>query len=527
MYRAEWTCFRTGKLRTRSLRTQEKDEALQLLADLLRREKNHATDPLAEHREKPLSEHLEDFRRSLEAKNCSEKHTAKQISYVGKIVDGCDFQTVDDFDVNRVAEYLHDRRRPVPASPVSLTQVAEIVADAKQPKPSISTLKRLKPPPPAIPARRGFPARWEWSKIRQWLEGQFHCSLPRQCPVPDAPGISIHASNDYLAAIKAFSNWMVRSRRLAENPFQYLEKLNPDEERNPKHARRPASDEDFAQLLSATNEAGLFRGLSGQDRAMLYLVAASTGFRASELASLTRDSFDLNSDVPSVTVAAAYSKRRRKDQLPLCTDVAALLSDYLDELQTTRTGNVIPIADSRIVWPGTWAEKAAEMLKADLTAAGVAYQDERGRFLDFHALRHTFASNLAKAGVPPKLAQELMRHSDVNLTMGIYLHVDLPDMAAAVERLPSHDKPVSDQRATGTDSLVAGLVAVKRGDIGDSQEISHETGDQGSRSLPSGDRQHKAQHEQEVTKILPAHEKEPPMRLELMTYALRKRRSAD
>ena len=321
---------------------------------------------------------------------------------------------------------------------------------------------------------------------------------------------------------------LLLSRQNSNRLRRLKQKLNAEEELNPKHPRRPASDEDFDRLLTATMAGGSFRGLTGPDRAMLYLTAVSTGFRAAELAGLSVDSFDVTSDVPSVTVPAAYSKRRRKDRLPLRGDLATLLREYLDDVLTARNSDVIAIADKRIVWAGTWPEKAADMLKADLAAAGIPYQDERGRFLDFHALRHTFGTNLAKAGVSPKLAQELMRHSDVNLTMGIYSHVDLPDMAAAVERLPSLPGTASQShQATGTDSVVAGMVAVKTGDIGGSQEISTVTSDQSLELTDESGVRHKPKRGQEVTAFESVHKKEPPMRLELMTYALRKRRTDD
>ena len=50
---------------------------------------------------------------------------------------------------------------------------------------------------------------------------------------------------------------------------------------------------------------------------MLYLLAAETGLRSGELRSLTRASFSLDSKPATVTVAAAYSKHRRDDTLPL------------------------------------------------------------------------------------------------------------------------------------------------------------------------------------------------------------------
>ena len=128
----------------------------------------------------------------------------------------------------------------------------------------------------------------------------------------------------------------------------------------------------------------------------------------------------------------------------------------------------------------------------------------------------------------PKLAQELMRHSDINLTMKIYTHVDLPDKAAAVERLPTFPgTSPKQQRATGTDSVVAGMVAVKTGDRGSSQGLSLRTGDQKGWPSQDCDQRRNTEPEQALTKKGTVHKKEPPMRLELMTYALRKRRSAN
>jgi integrase len=43
-----------------------------------------------------------------------------------------------------------------------------------------------------------------------------------------------------------------------------------------------------------------------------------------------------------------------------------------------------------------------------------------GRKLDFHALRYTFATKLAKGVASQRLTQELMRHSDPKLTAKIY-----------------------------------------------------------------------------------------------------------
>jgi len=128
-------------------------------------------------------------------------------------------------------------------------------------------------------------------------------------------------------------------------------------------------------------------------------------------------------------VEAAYSKHRRRDVLPLRDDVVAALREYLGAGgRTSRSGRV---------WPRSWYRASARMLRIDLEAAGIPYQDEGGHVFDFHALRHQFISNLARAGVHPKAAQALARHSTITLTLDRYTHVDLPDLSSALDRLPA------------------------------------------------------------------------------------------
>ena len=57
--------------------------------------------------------------------------------------------------------------------------------------------------------------------------------------------------------------------------------------------------------------------------------------------------------------------------------------------------------------------------------------------MDVHALRHTFATLLARNCVSPSMAHKLMRHSDIRLTMNTYTHLELGDTAGAVAALPA------------------------------------------------------------------------------------------
>ena len=44
-----------------------------------------------------------------------------------------------------------------------------------------------------------------------------------------------------------------------------------------------------------------------------------------------------------------------------------------------------------------------------------------------HVCRHTYCSNMAKAGMNPKTLQYLMGHSDIGVTMNTYTHLGLED----------------------------------------------------------------------------------------------------
>ena len=92
--------------------------------------------------------------------------------------------------------------------------------------------------------------------------------------------------------------------------------------------------------------------------------------------------------------------------------------------------------------------------RKDLALAGIPFETAEGR-LDLHSLRVTFCTHLSAAGVAPRVAMELMRHSDIRLTMKVYTDPARLPLAAAVASLPALTLPPS---AKGSES--GRLVAV-------------------------------------------------------------------
>jgi site-specific recombinase XerD len=280
------------------------------------------------------------------------------------------------------------------------------------------------------------------AKLRDWLADQRSSGV-----------MGIKTSNYYLSAFKEFCTWLVRDGHTPSNPIAYLQALNA--RTDVRRQRRALSAEEFSALVNAAASGPIIQGVTGPDRAMLYILAAWTGYRRQELASLTRSSFKLNTTPAKVTVTAAYSKRRRQDVIPLHPEVATRLKTWLATKNDLAANQ--PVFDLRA--PGGGLRRTALMMKLDLERARqtwidgakkdrkerkrreetdyLQYQDENGLYADFHANRHTFISNLAKSGVSPKVAQTMARHSDINLTMNVYSHVKMEEQEAAIAVLPA------------------------------------------------------------------------------------------
>ena len=60
--------------------------------------------------------------------------------------------------------------------------------------------------------------------------------------------------------------------------------------------------------------------------------------------------------------------------------------------------------------------------------------------LTLYCLRHTFCTDLERAGVPINVAKELMGHSDISVTANIYTHKDTDVLRENIEKLSTWEK---------------------------------------------------------------------------------------
>jgi len=220
---------------------------------------------------------------------------------------------------------------------------------------------------------------------------------------------------------KSFTKWLVRKKKLlVSDPLVGMDMPSPAT----AHPRRDLNVEELNAVIQAAEKSmRVSKHLSGPDRAILYTVAAATGFRSGELAQLTPSSLDLTGDVPVARLAGKQTKNGKPAVQPIPPALAARLRTYIAGRPADKP-----------IWPGLWHKRCADMLRVDLAAAGVPEVTAAGVAL-FHSLRHSFTSMLT-ASASVKVTQELVRHSSPNLTVGTYSHSSLKERAAAVAALP-------------------------------------------------------------------------------------------
>ncbi|MDD3181120.1 MAG: site-specific integrase [Opitutaceae bacterium] len=218
--------------------------------------------------------------------------------------------------------------------------------------------------------------------------------------------------NEYLGLASAFLNWLKRNQRLAFNPLQDVAKAETKGKERRK--RRALSQAEVDLLIERSGKHGL-----------AYFLAAYTGLRRREIQQLMRSDLHLDAPRPFVEARPSTTKNKKTALIPLMPALAEALRVHLAQT-SERTGKVFPLG-----------VPTAATLRADLKACRIAVRDDLGRQVDFHALRHTFNSMLARAGIAPRVAMELMRHSDMRLTQTTYTDVTLLPLFNALEKLPS------------------------------------------------------------------------------------------
>lgn len=282
--------------------------------------------------------------------------------------------------------------------------------------------------------------RCQWSTIRDVTAASF-------TRWRDTSGLSPKSVNDLLGSMRTFLLWMKRERLILADPLAEVRKVaNP----GVGGFRRALSADDIQKLLEK----------SPPHRARVYLAMVYTGLRRKELAGLKWGDFDFEAKPVQLKVPSSLSKNRKESTHYLRPEVVAAVQALRSKdtkLEHYVFRGLIPRVPT---------------FKKDLAAAGIPFEDARGRRVDIHALRKTYGTLLAANGVSPRVAMELMRHSDMKLTMGVYTDVAQLPVIQETARLPSFQIPAE---TTGKESV---LVSTRTDSVSIDAQLSAQRGAQ-------------------------------------------------
>jgi integrase len=251
--------------------------------------------------------------------------------------------------------------------------------------------------------------------------------------------------------------WAVRAGLIAENPLRSIKPL-PLDRGHLRRRRRSMSDSEIERFLAAAREDDackgayklaaktIAKGWKGQlyaerprtERVPQYAMWFSfleTGARFTELVSTRWDDLD----GATLTLRSDNTKSGKTRVIPLrdalVQELAALRLAHERILGRPPTcGDYIFLSPEAQPLPKA-GKRVLLRLGQVLKRAGISRVDAHGDVLDIHALRHSCASRLARAGVPITHTQRLLGHSSIELTSRYYTHLGTDDLRAAIQHI--------------------------------------------------------------------------------------------
>ena len=277
----------TDKAATQQLLAKREREAAQGEVGLV--------DPYAEHRKKPITEHIDAYEAHLRAKGAGKKHIRDVRARLKRTFKGMSCSRYGKLSAKRAEEFL-----------LNLVEVGN--ASKKTRNQYLTDLR----------------AFTKWGvRARRWGTDPL----------------------EHVKPLKGDDDIRRRRRPLTEQELGKLlqaAEVRPVKEYRDKHPN--ASPEPLRQKLR-----------EGQDRALLYRTMAYVGLRVNEARTLTWGALDLDADLPTLTVEAKYAKNKRRDTIPLHPGVAKLLHEQRATIAEER--GKMPGADELIFKVGSHPER--------------------------------------------------------------------------------------------------------------------------------------------------------------------------
>lgn len=242
----------------------------------------------------------------------------------------------------------------------------------------------------------------------------------------------------HLSAISVWAAWLLKKDRIAVNPLDRVDV--PATEKKTKE-RRALATEQIQRLLDAARARPLTafvgrygeavrepvrRALErrGRERALVYKTAVYTGLRLGEITALRPCHLELDRrPFPRLEIPGKLTKNGQQARLLLVPAFAEELAAWVRDTGKGPDDTLFHVPQA-----------AVRIMQADLKLAGIPNRTSRGD-ADFRSLRMTANVMLGQAGIPARIRQLFMRHSDIRLTMATYDDEAFLPLEAAVKAM--------------------------------------------------------------------------------------------
>lgn len=218
----------------------------------------------------------------------------------------------------------------------------------------------------------------------------------------------VYAARHDLSNLNCAFNKAVRTGYLLSNPCQGIKRFKIPEKQPMFY-----SIEDFNKLINAIDE---------RDLKDLTIFAVNTGLRQGELITLEWRQINIDEKTLILDNRTHLTKAKKVRTVPLNNNAVNILLERFKE-KSDKHNYVFSYKGNMIN-----QDYLSRYYKKFILAAGLNPK------LNFHSLRHTFASWLVQSGVSLYVVSKLLGHSDITTTQ-IYSHLSKENFKNAVDLL--------------------------------------------------------------------------------------------
>lgn len=216
-----------------------------------------------------------------------------------------------------------------------------------------------------------------------------------------------------LRKYKAFVNWLAK-QEVVEKNWSGLITL-------PKIPRKEIdvpTAEDAERIIIAgttTKKGNVHKTINNEARDCMLLMVR-TGLRVNEALHLEKSDLLLGNKGHELLRVKSKGKGGEKDIIPLMASAAEILKRPRVVRDACYKNQFFGVSEHAL---NAMLARGCEKLKIEKITS--------------HKLRHIFATELARAGMPSYFLQKLMRHSEIETTLRYYIHLELEDWRNSLE----------------------------------------------------------------------------------------------